>query len=155
MHTITPPPPPPPPAPPPPPPPPHTHTHTHTLVPNRRHAIIWTNAGLLSIWLLGTNFNQMLTKIQSLSLTKMHTRISSTKRWLFCRAGDVLKYIIHNISSTLSNLPSFKFCCLSYSPVRFFRDAQRLKNMKHEVHSHALSAEETGTSAPNGASKVT
>ena len=32
----------------------------------RRQAIIWTNAGLLSIGPLGTNSSEILTKIQSL-----------------------------------------------------------------------------------------
>ena len=47
------------------------------LSPFRRQAIIWTRAGLLSIGPLGTNFSEILTKIQNFSVTKMHLKISS------------------------------------------------------------------------------
>ena len=35
------------------------------LSPGQRQAIIWTNAGILLIWPLGTNFSESLTEIQS------------------------------------------------------------------------------------------
>ena len=40
------------------------------LLPGRRQAIIWTSAGILLIWLSGTNFNEILIKIQQFSLKK-------------------------------------------------------------------------------------
>ena len=37
------------------------------LSPGRRQAIIWTNAGILLVWTLGTNFSEILGKIHSFS----------------------------------------------------------------------------------------
>ena len=49
------------------------------LSPGRRQAIIWTNAGLLSIEPLRTDFSENLIKIQPFSLKKMHVKMSSAK----------------------------------------------------------------------------
>ena len=38
--------------------------------------IIWTKAGILLIWLLGTNFSEMLIEIDTLSLKKTHVKMS-------------------------------------------------------------------------------
>ena len=53
------------------------------LSPIRRQAIIWTNAGLLSIGPLGTNFSEVLIKIQNW----MHLKMSSAKWRPFCPVG--------------------------------------------------------------------
>ena len=58
----------------------------------RHQAIILTNAGLLSIGPLGTNFNEILIKIQDVSFKKMQLNMSSAKmaailsrgRWAAC-----------------------------------------------------------------------
>ena len=49
------------------------------LSPGRRQAIIWTIAGILSTWPLGTNFSDILIGIQTFSFKKMHLKISSAK----------------------------------------------------------------------------
>ena len=49
------------------------------LSPGRRQAIIWTNAGILSIGPLGTNFSEILIGIQTFSFKKMHLKMSSAK----------------------------------------------------------------------------
>ena len=49
------------------------------LSPRRRQAIIWTNAGILLIGPLGTNFSEILIGIQTLSFKKMHLKMSSAK----------------------------------------------------------------------------
>ena len=49
------------------------------LSPDRRQAIIWTNALSLSIWPLQTYFNEYLIKIQQFPLRKMHVKMSSVK----------------------------------------------------------------------------
>ena len=54
------------------------------LSPGRRQAIIWTNAGILLIVPLGTNFNEIVIGIQTLSFKKMHLKMSSTKWRPFC-----------------------------------------------------------------------
>ena len=41
------------------------------LSPGRRQAIIWTNAWILLIWHLGTNFSEILIEIHTFSFTKM------------------------------------------------------------------------------------
>ena len=42
------------------------------LSPGRRQAIIWTNAGILSIRTLGTHFSEILSEIHAFSFKKMH-----------------------------------------------------------------------------------
>ena len=44
------------------------------LSPGRRQAIIWTNAGILSIRTLGTNFSEILIQINTFSNKKMHLK---------------------------------------------------------------------------------
>ena len=47
------------------------------LSPGRRQAIIWTNAGLLLIGPLGTNFSEILIEILTFSFKKMRLKVSS------------------------------------------------------------------------------
>ena len=54
------------------------------LLPGRRQAIIWTNAGILLIGPLGTNFNDILIGIQTCSFKEMQLKMLSTKWRLFC-----------------------------------------------------------------------
>ena len=60
------------------------------LSPSRRQAIIWTNAGILSIGPLGTNFSETLIANQTISLRKMHLKMSSAKSRPFCLGLNVL-----------------------------------------------------------------
>ena len=57
--------------------------------PIRHQAIIWTNAGLLTIRPLGTNFHEILIKIRTFSLKKMHFKMSSAKSQPFCLGLNV------------------------------------------------------------------
>ena len=50
------------------------------LSPRRRQAIIWTDAGILLIRTLGTNFSEILGKIHSSSFKKMHLKMSAKER---------------------------------------------------------------------------
>ena len=61
------------------------------LSPGRHQAIIWTNAGLLSIGPLRTYFSENLIKIQQLSLEKMHVKMASAKWRPSCLGLNVLK----------------------------------------------------------------
>ena len=61
------------------------------LSPGRRQTIIWTNAGILLIGPLGTNFNEILNGIQTFSYTKMHLKVSA-KRWPSCLGLNVLTW---------------------------------------------------------------
>ena len=42
------------------------------LLPGQRQAIIWTNAGILLIRMLETNFSEILSKIHTFSFKKMN-----------------------------------------------------------------------------------
>ena len=59
------------------------------LSPGRRQAITWTNAGILSIGPLGTNFSENLIEILTFSFTKMRLRVSSAKWRPFCLGLNV------------------------------------------------------------------
>ena len=61
------------------------------LSPDRRQAIIWTNAGLLLIWPIGTNFSEILIEILIFSFKKMRLKVSSAKHRPFCLGLNVLK----------------------------------------------------------------
>ena len=60
------------------------------LSPGRRQAIIWTNAGKLSIWNLGTNFSEILSKIHIFSFKKMHLKMLSGKFRPSCSGLNML-----------------------------------------------------------------
>ena len=60
------------------------------LSPERRRAIIWTNAGILLIGPFGTNFSEMLIGIQTFSLKKLHFKTLSDKWLPFCLGLNVL-----------------------------------------------------------------
>ena len=53
------------------------------LAPGRHQAIIWTNAGILLIRTLGTNFSEILGEIHLFSFSKMHLKMASAKWRLF------------------------------------------------------------------------
>ena len=60
------------------------------LSPTRRHAIIWTNAGIVFIGPLGTDFGEFKIKIHIFLLIKMHLKMLSAKWWPFCLSLNVL-----------------------------------------------------------------
>ena len=62
------------------------------LSPDRRQAIIWTNAGILLIGPLGTNFSEISIEILTFSIKKMRLKVSSAKRRPFCLDLNVLIY---------------------------------------------------------------
>ena len=60
------------------------------LSPGRRQAIIWTNAGVLLIGPLGTNFSEIFIGIKTFSFKKMYLKMSSAKGRPFCLGLNVL-----------------------------------------------------------------
>ena len=63
------------------------------MSPGRRQAIIWTNNGIVSIELVGTNLSELseiLPKIQAFSFKKMPLKMSSGKRRPPCPSRNVL-----------------------------------------------------------------
>ena len=65
----------------------------NVLSPGRHQAIIRTNAGILLIGPLGTNFSEMLIKTLTFSLKKTRLKVSSAKWRPFCLGLNVLKYL--------------------------------------------------------------
>ena len=63
------------------------------LSPGRRQAIIWTNAGIVLIGPLGTNFSENLIEILTFSLMKKRLKVSSVTWRLFCLGLNVLKNV--------------------------------------------------------------
>ena len=59
------------------------------LSPGRRQAIIWTNAGILLIGPLRTNFSEISIEIYAVSIKKMHLKMTSWKWWPFCLGLNV------------------------------------------------------------------
>ena len=57
------------------------------LSPGRRQAIIWTNAGILLIGPLGTNFSEISIEILPFSFKKMRLKVSSAKLRHFVSAS--------------------------------------------------------------------
>ena len=79
------------------------------LLPVRRQAFTRINAYVLSIGPLGTNFIEILIKIQNLTFMKFHVKISSEKCRPFCSGGDELnekKYLWLNLEISTNRLES-------------------------------------------------
>ena len=80
------------------------------LSPNRRQAIIWTNAGILLIGPLRTNFSEILIEIYVFSFKKIHLKLSSGIWLPFCLGLNVLKHrepyanicIVHQLLSSVT-----------------------------------------------------
>ena len=60
------------------------------LPPEQCQAIIWTNAGILLIGPLGTNFSEILIEIHTFSLKKVRLKMSSVKCFSFRLSLNVL-----------------------------------------------------------------
>ena len=73
------------------------------LSPGRRQAIVWNNAEILSIGLLGTNVSEILIEILAFSFKKMHLKVSSAKYRPFCLGFNVLMHWLVTLTSQLEN----------------------------------------------------
>ena len=96
------------------------------LPPGWRQAIILTNAGILLIWLLGTNFSDILIKIDAFSLNKIRLKMLSGKWHPSCLSLNALTclmqhYVIYHCFKTLKprqnvhQLPDDIFKCISFN----------------------------------------
>ena len=88
------------------------------LSPERRQAIIWTNAGILLIGPLGTNFNEILISIQTFSFKKMHLKMSSAKWRPFCLGLNVLNACLIEEMDVPISYNQYGDCWLSKSRAR-------------------------------------
>ena len=87
------------------------------LSPGRRQAIIRTNAGILLIRHLGTNFSEISRAIHTFSFKKMHLKMSSGKWRPSCLGLNVLTEGYSNIDSLMGSywlrhmiIDSAKYC---------------------------------------------
>ena len=62
------------------------------LSPGWCQAIIWTNAGILFIGILGTNFSEILSEIHVFSFKRMHLKMLSAKWPQLCLCLNVLTH---------------------------------------------------------------
>ena len=73
----------------------------NSIAPDGPQAIIWTNAGILLIGPLGTNFSEILIEIHIFSLKKLHLKMSSGQCRPFCLGLNVLTWRILVKSTTI------------------------------------------------------
>ena len=65
------------------------------LSPDRRQAILWTNAGISLIGTLGTNVNNIFIEIHTFSFKNIHLKMSSGKCRPFCLGlNELSNYIL-------------------------------------------------------------
>ena len=77
-----------------------------SLSPCQHQAIIWTNAGILLIGPLGTNFIEILMEIQIFSLKKMHLKIT-----VACEIAGILSRSQRvNVCNFWLNILLLKYC---------------------------------------------
>ena len=91
------------------------------LSPGLRQAIIWTNARILLIGSLGTNFSEISIGIQTFSFTKMHLEMPSAKWRPFCLGLNVL--MVSTFYSFFGFYTSIRFpgyCVASKIALTFF-----------------------------------
>ena len=70
--------------------------------------MFWTNAGLLLIGLLGTNFSEILIEILAFSFKEMRLKVSSAKRRPFCLGLNVLKVLGNTSNPACSSQPCWQ-----------------------------------------------
>ena len=81
------------------------------LSPGRRQAIIWTNAGILSIRTFGTIFNEIIIKIHKFPFEEMHLKIPSEKCRQFCPGRNVSAFVYVLLWWKWCNLGLFRRFC--------------------------------------------
>ena len=79
------------------------------LSPTRRQAIIWTNADMLWIGPIGTNFNEIWIESHAFSFTKIHLKMSSGKWRPFCLSLNVLTFAVKNIRKKKKDILACSF----------------------------------------------
>ena len=110
------------------------------LPPGRRQAIIWTNAGILSIVLLGINLSEILIRVHKFQFNKMHLKMSSGKWRPFCLGLNVLS--VASVLAWRHNGWYFNYqvCCCEYSQLghdsRMCQDYVYVKIAKYYVKNH-------------------
>ena len=87
------------------------------LSPSRRQAIIWTNAGILLIGTLGTNFSEILIEIHPFSFKKIGLNVSSAKWRPFCLGLNVLSWGTSRTWKHAANMPTSLYAIMIIADV--------------------------------------
>ena len=90
------------------------------LSPGRRQAIIWTNAGILLIGPLGTNFSEIYIEILTFSFKKMHMKVSSVKWQPFCLDLNVFMWLFCPCCNWISRHGGSSLCISASVPTKSF-----------------------------------
>ena len=85
------------------------------LSPGRRQAIIWTNAGILLIGPLWTNFSDIFIEIQTFSLKKIRLKMSSAKCCSFGLGLNVLNMYVSSVAPRFEKIPYFTVFPATYN----------------------------------------
>ena len=124
------------------------------LWPGRRQAVIWTNAGILLIWPLGTNFNEILIEMYIFSFKKMHLKMLSVKWHPLCLGINVLTSDI--MQSNITHL-----CILHNSHKKYqLEQLERLRSedtpcrlmITHTIESYWIPSQTRATVTPRNPS---
>ena len=101
------------------------------LSPDRRQAIIWTNAGILLIGPLGTNSSEISIEILTFSFKKIRLNVSSAKRRPFCLGLNVLmteNKRNHRHRGPVRTYVVYIICCRILHCMDFWCNAGEIKN---------------------------
>ena len=97
----------------------HTNNASHnSLSPDQCQSFIWTNAGILLIGSLGTNFNEIVIKIHVFLFKRIHLKMLAGKWGQFCLSFNVLnanlQFWCHDMCPNEQAMPS-SLCTISCS----------------------------------------
>ena len=84
------------------------------LLPGRRQAIIWTNAGILLIRTFGKNFSEFFSEVHTFSFRKMRLKVSSATWRPFCLDLNVLIICTSCVVLINSHVALATCTCISY-----------------------------------------
>ena len=108
------------------------------LSPERHQAIIWTNAGILLIGPLGTNFSEILIEILTFWFKKMRLKVSSAKWRPFCLGLNVLTHWAQHKWSPSYRRHSHAFSSMNDIVLVFYAAQRRIRKWlaTEQVRSH-------------------
>ena len=102
------------------------------LSPGGRQAIIWTNTGLLPIGPLGTNFSEILIKLQNFSYTKMHLNTPSAKWRPFFQ--EEMSLLLGTSGSSRGVCQGMEFSIRNHFLILQTKDLQALHTLRNILH---------------------
>ena len=112
------------------------------LLPSRHQAIIWTNAAIMLIGHLWTNFSAILIRIETFSFKKMHLKISSILSWPECIKCTIFHVAYMPCAYLFAILSEFPHLLSLFRPLHSHLLGQQLlpnlKSENNQIHVHVL-----------------